>query len=399
MRALSLTLVLLAASATAMAAQRAPRRPSLPPQTDTCDPMVYYQYGMEQLSRDPEEAAAAFYWAERLSPNTALAYYGERIARLMSDPRILRGYVERDRSTLQSKDVRRIDSLEMRAMALDPFFPERLDEELIVAYFNNQIRDNLRQQNEQNVTDAEIDAYVRRELQDAHGFLHAWLVYARGNYQQAADLLVTEEHRDRKDTEVRQLRARVLFLAGQKDSARAELDSALAAARRSDAQRMKLVYNSKAAWEYQRGRIDEALGSDSLARGAYQQALIEDMAYYPAHTRLAYVALRARDTTTAITELQRAIGVRDNDFNARLLLGTLQATRHAYDSATAQLTRAAELEPYVSSPHLTLADVRRDAGDRAGAIAEYRKFLSLAAMNDTDVPVARQRLAALSGAP
>jgi len=394
-RVLFVTALLVAVTSPVAAQSRAPSRPKLPPQTDTCDAWVYYQYGIAQLSRDPEDAAAAFYWAERLSPNTALAYYGERIALLMADPFILRHYVEGERSALQSKDVRRIDSLQMRAMALDPFFPQRLDEELIVAYYNNRVRDNLRQQGEMSVSDPEIDAYVRTELKDVRGYLRAWLTTARGNYRDAADLWGIEARNDRKNTELRAEWAEALFLANEKDSARVVLDSALTAARRSDAQKMKYVYNSKAVWEYELGQIHELQGHDSLARDAYQTALVEDLSYHPAHTRLAYVALRARDTTTAVTELERAVVIRDNDYSARLLLGTLHASRHAYDSAAAQLQRAIEIEPWVAGPHLVLGDVRRDAGDRDGAVAEYRRFLALAALNDADQATARQRLTAL----
>jgi Tfp pilus assembly protein PilF len=395
MRTATLTIALMIAVAGTALAQRAPRRPTLPPLSDTCDAWVYYQYGIAELSRDPEDAAAAFYWAQRLSPNTALAYYGERIALLMADPFILRHYVEGDRSALQSKDVRRIDSLQMRAMALDPFSPRRLDEELIVSYYNNRVRDNLRQQGEMSVSDPDIDAYVRSELKDVKGYLRAWLTSARGNYRDAADLWAIEARNDRKNTELRAEWAQALFLADAKDSARVVLDSALAAARRSDAQKMKYVYNSKAVWEYELGRIYELQGNDSAARNAYQQALIEDLSYHPAHTRLAYVALRAHDTTTAVTELERAVVIRDVDYSARLLLGTLHASRHAYDSAAAQLRRAIEIEPWVASPHLVLGDVRRDAGDRDGAVAEYRRFLALAALNDADQATARQRLSAL----
>jgi hypothetical protein len=400
MRGILLSFGLTVACATLLAAQaKAPRRPTLPHLEDTCDATVYYQYGLTQLNRDPEDAAAAFYWAQRLSPNTAIAYYAERIALLLADPFVLRHYVEGDRSALQSKDVRRIDSLQVRAMALDPFFPQRLDEELIVTYFNNLIRDNLRQQNVQTVSDPEIDAYVRRELRDVRGSLHAWLAFSRGDFRGAADLWAIEVRNDRKNTELRARRAQALFLANETDSARLELDSALVAARRSDAQRMKYVYNSKAVWEYELGRIHELQGHDSLAREAYQAAIVEDLSYHPAHTRLAYVALRAHDTTTAVTELERAIEVRDDDFSARLLLGTLHAARHAYDSATAQLRRASEIEPWVASPHLALGDVRREAGDRDGAVAEYRKFLTLAALNDAGRATADRRLAAFSAQP
>ena len=395
MRTATLTIALMIAVAASALAQRAPRRPRLPPMSDTCDAWVYYQYGITQLERDPGDAAAAFYWAERLSPNTALAYYGERIARLLDDPFTLKRYVEGDRSALQSKDVRRIDSLEVKAIALDPFFPQRLDETMIVTYYNNLVRDNLRQSGENAVSDPEIDAYVRDRLQETHGWLLAWLVMSRGDFRRAADLLATEVRNDRKNTEIRAQRAQALYLAGERDSARVELDSALAAARRSDAQKMKFVYNSKAAWEYELGRTWEVLGSDSAAKAAYQQALIEDLSYYPAHTRLAFIAVRERDTTLALTELQRSIAVRD-EYNARLQLGILLATRHAYDSATAHLRRAIEIEPWVAAPHLVLADVRRDAGDRDGAAAEYQRFLALAAHNDADLAGAQQRLNALA---
>ena len=400
MRADLISLAFLFAAATQLAAQhsgaRAPRRPTLPAETDTCDASVYYQYGLAHLDRDPQVAAAAFYWTQRLSPNSALAYYAERIALLMVDPYVLRRYVEGDRSDLQSKDVRRIDSLEVRAMALDPFFPQRLDEDLIVAYYRDRVRDELRQGGELTPSEPAIDAYVRRELQGSAPETRAWLAFARGYYREAADFWAGEARRDRKNTELRAERAQALFLMGELDSARAELDSALATARRSDAQKMKYVYNSKAVWEYELGRIHELQGHDSLARDAYQQALVEDLSYHPAHVRLAYVALRTRDTATAVTELERAIEVRDIDFTARLLLGTLHAARHAFGPATEQLRRAAEIEPWVADPHLVLGDVRRDAGDQEGAAAEYRRFLALASQSDPNVGPARQRLAGLS---
>jgi hypothetical protein len=83
--------------------------------------------------------------------------------------RAARHQVEGDRGAQQSKDVRRTDSLQIGAMALDPFFPQRPDEELIVSYCNARVRDNLRRQGEMSVRDPEIGAYVRRELRDVTG--------------------------------------------------------------------------------------------------------------------------------------------------------------------------------------------------------------------------------------
>ena len=403
MRAFSLTLLCLTAATTVLAGQdrhapKPPRRPSLPSGSDTCDANAYYRYGVMSIRGDPSSAAAAFYWAERLSPTSAVSYYGERIARIIADPYLLRGYVEENRHVLESAELKRVDSLELRALALDPFFPERLDENLILAYVINEVHDQLRAQGEE-VSDLDIETYVRRWLDNADVETRAWLAFGRGNYEEAAGLWAGRVRHDRKDAHLRAWRSRALFLAGELDSARVELDSAIATARRADAEKLRFVYDSKALWEYQIGRIYEMQGRDSSAREAYQRALVEDLSFTPAHVRLAGIALRWRDTTTALTELQRAVETREDEYSARLSLGTLFAVRGAADSATAHLRRAAEIEPWAAQPHLVLGDARRAAGDRDGAAAEYRRFLALAAQADPGGVTARAGLAALSAPP
>jgi Tfp pilus assembly protein PilF len=387
-----------AAPATPLAARPAapePRRPKLPRDEDTCEASAYYQYGLSQLRLHPDLAAAAFYWSQRLLPATAVAYYAQRIALLMADRNLLRGYVEGDRVTLRSEEVHRIDSLQVRAMSLDPFFPRRLDEDLIVAYFTDQVRNELLQQGEE-VSDAAIEFYVRHDLQSADAATRAWLAFARGDYRQAADLWAGELRHDPKDTDLRAQRSQALFLLGKLDSARAELVTALAAARRSDAETMKYVYDSKAVWEYELGRIGELQGKDSVAREAYQQSLVEDLSFYPARRRLADLALRARDTATAVTELQRAIEIKEDDFTARLELGVVQAAQRSFGSATEHLRRVTEIEPWAAYPHFLLANVRMDAGDREGAAPEYRRFLALASPTDPAAGAARRKLEGLS---
>jgi len=402
MRAPMLSLALLAAAVTHLTAQNdgvTPtfHRPALPLGADTCDAYAYYQYGLSQLKRDPAGAAAAFYWTQRLSPGIALAYYAERIALLMADRDLLRRYVEGDRRTLQSARVQQIDSLQVRALTLDPFFARLLDETLIVTYFTNLVRDELggRARLE---SDAEIEDEVRSEIEHADPETRTWLAHAEGFYRQAADGWAQALRRDRNSTDLRVRRAHALFLLGELDSARVELETALVAARRSDAQTMKYVYDSKVLWEYELGRIREAQGADSAARDAYQRTLVEDLSFHPAHVRLAQLALRHGDTATAVTELERAIDINGDDFSARALLGIVHARRHAVAPAAVQLRRAAEIEPWVAQPHLVLADVLLETGDRAGALAEYQRFLSLAARNDRDRERARQQLARLSAA-
>jgi len=62
-----------------------PRRPKLPAGVDTNNAQVYYDLGLEQIQRDPEKAADAFYWATRINPVWADAYYARRCALLLTD--------------------------------------------------------------------------------------------------------------------------------------------------------------------------------------------------------------------------------------------------------------------------------------------------------------------------
>ena len=384
------------------AAVAAPRRPALPPGADTCDPNAYYQFAVTQLRQHPQAAVAAYYWMQRLSPASPLAYYSERVARLLADRDLLRGYVDEDRRTLQSAAVRRIDSLQVRAITLDPFFPQFLDEQLIITYWTVVIGRRVRATTSASfgVSDEEIEVYVRNELNNrADSATQAWLAYARGEYRSAADYWAEVLKRDSTDTDLMARRAKALFLGGKLDSAHAQLEATLRAARRSDARTMKYIYDSKVLWEYALGWIDELQKHDSAAREAYQRALVEDLSFYPAHFRLATVALHERDTATAATELQRAIEIKEDDFSSRLLLGALQAAQRAYGPATEQLRRASEIEPWVAYPHFVLGKVRSQTADSSGAAAEYRRFLALAPQTDPNVRVARQRLAALPGGP
>lgn len=391
-----------AAPATPLAARPAapaPRRPKLPPGADTCDPDAYNRYAVTQLHENPEAAAAAFYWMERLSPDAPDAYYSERVALLLSDRRLLRGYIDGESRTLRSAKVLRIDSLQVRAITLNPFFPPYLDEQLIVTYWTYVIDNELRNQASAAVPvrEEEVEAYVRKQLTDlSDSATQASLAYARGLWGMAAEYWADQLRRDSGDVDLRARRAKALFLSGRWDSARVELEATLRLARRSDARTMKYSYDSKVLWEYELGWINETQKRDSAARDHYQRALVEDLSFYPAHLRLAYLALHAADTVTAVTELQRAIEIKDDEFSSRLLLGVLQASRRAFEPATEQLRRATEIEPWVAYPHYVLGNVRKEAGDREGAATEYRRFLVLAARSDPNVGAARRQLDGLS---
>jgi hypothetical protein len=83
--------------------------------------------------RDDAKAADALYWATRLEPTWADAYYARRIAMHLGDPQRLRRYWLGDQGTIESGDIRRIDSLYYRARTIDPFVSQRLERRLFEA--------------------------------------------------------------------------------------------------------------------------------------------------------------------------------------------------------------------------------------------------------------------------
>jgi hypothetical protein len=100
---------------------RQPDRPDLPAGADRNDPWTYYRIGQSKVKREPDKAADAFYWAARLNPVWAEAYYGRRVALLLRDPRRLTRYLSGDRGVTKSKEAMEIDSLYVYAFTLNPF--------------------------------------------------------------------------------------------------------------------------------------------------------------------------------------------------------------------------------------------------------------------------------------
>ena len=91
--------------------RKEPPRPALIAGADTNDARAYYAHGLSKIERDPEEAGDAFYWAMRINPTFADAYYARRCALLLTDRIRFQQYMEDDRGTLRSDEIKRIDSL------------------------------------------------------------------------------------------------------------------------------------------------------------------------------------------------------------------------------------------------------------------------------------------------
>src|SRR2546430_17133540 len=105
--------------------------------------------------------------------------------------RSLVGYMNGIRRYVESKEARSIDSLELRALMLNPFLARDLDKQLIVAYLRALVQDELRQSGDQ--MDAgqstRFDYYMERYLRNnARERVRASMAMSEGRVPDALEL-------------------------------------------------------------------------------------------------------------------------------------------------------------------------------------------------------------------
>jgi tetratricopeptide (TPR) repeat protein len=384
MRLLAPILALALALAPPLHAQRGgdvPRRPRLPAAADTNDARAYYRFGQENLERRPDDAAAAFYWASQIDPGWADPLYGRHVALLMSNPRRLILYQAGDRRTRLSPEALRIDSLYFRALRLDPFVQRPFERELVRMWVMTALTGS-----NPNADMSLAAFYTETILQDLPPLLRGRVLAGEGRLPQALrayDEALREGRSRRSETRrhIRHERGRMFALAGNDSAALAELQLAIDAGVEEERDELVRFYDSKAMLEYSRGRILERAGDPAAAREAYARALVEDLAYHPAHMRMAALALVAGDSATAVQELALAVDAGADDAVARLAYAVILATQRRLDEAEAQLLAAIEVAPHYAEPWYVLGLVRDWRGSDQGVEA-YRGFLHRARRDD-----------------
>jgi Tfp pilus assembly protein PilF len=180
------------------------------------------------------------------------------------------------------------------------------------------------------------------------------------------------------------------------DSALTEMTAAVAAMRQRDEKETVILYESKAMYDQSLGMIHEQAKHPDLAREAYAHALEEDLSYYTAHTKMAFLQLTQGDTTAALTEMDLAAQLQPNDpvlrYNYALVL--IRASKDG--EAATQLTKAIAADPYYAAPHLLLArmaDVEQYTDD---AVSEYQRYIAMAPKSDPALKSAQERLTKLT---
>jgi tetratricopeptide (TPR) repeat protein len=396
MRLHSVFAALLLLSAPLVAQEKEPKRPKMPAQADTNDARAYYDFALTRLKDDPEKAADALYWSTRLEPTWADAYYARRVALLLIDRTRLSRYWAGDRRTIESKEVRRIDSLFYHALTINPFVSQTLERQIFET-----IADEIAGSYERAGagTATEVRYAIDQATRSWGTPFRAWLSYSEGRYPEALALYAQAIRENKRNGPLHVDRARIFYNTNQPDSALTSLTAAIDDMRTRDKKELIYVYQSKALTEHSIAAVHQRLGNDAAAREAYGRALQEDLSYYPAHLQLAFMALDAKDTTTALAEMELATQLRPDDAATQYLYGFTLVTAGKAAAAQSHLEKAIALNPVFAAPKFIYAKLLDLASFTEEATAEYKRFLAAASKNDLRRKEVEARLTALAKTP
>jgi predicted Zn-dependent protease len=197
----------------------------------------------------------------------------------------------------------------------------------------------------------------------------------------------------------RHIRAVLFVMYKQYDSALTEVQALLAKAREVDESERALVreYESKAFYEFAIGQLETARGNPRAAREALERALIEDLAYGPAHVALGALSEVAGQREAALASYAQAVDLSPGDavYRYRYAVALLKADRP--QDALGELNRAIALEPYYAESYVFKAGAHETLGQADSARVAYRAYLARAARNGQNRGLATRRLAALEG--
>ena len=392
-----LVLATVPADADAQRAGEVPRRPRLTADADTNDARAYLALGEQRIQDRPREAADAFYWAYPLNPTLSDALYGRYTALLMTNPQRLVLYWEGDRRTVRHPEVMAIDSLYFRALTLDPFLYRKFEAALFRMYLERWARQEIDRSGGMRVGEAEVQRFVSELLLNAGPYIRARESYARGRFPDALRLYDDALRQARRKSAMRAERGRMHAHLRNWQPALADFTQALEEMRREDQRDLVYLYESKALLEHGIGMLHERMANLPAAREAYGRALTEELSFYPAHVRLATLALTEGDTATAMAEYALAAET-TSEPSVLYVYGAILAQTGRYDEAATQFQRLTQTAPFYADAWFGLAMVRDAQGDGPAAVEAYRGFLARATRNHGRRAHADQRVQAL-GAP
>lgn len=351
-----------------------PQRPKLPAGADTNDARAYLSWG--NLGSTPwKKSFDAYYWAYRLDPTNEYYRLAMRNAVYwQQSPEWRFAYsFERAAYAMKSKQAKLLDTLETLVYLRDP----------LVHAISSECK-----------ADADIVRYYAK-----NSYMLGEYFYEIGCYTQAAQQFGDALAKRPDWLDVRYSRARSLYFVGQHGNAIAELQVLLDSLRARDQKRTRRYYVSKEVLELMRGDMLVATQDYFNAKKAYARSLEENVAYGPAHVRLARVALAQDELDEALQEYDQALQIEEKDPAVHNDYGVALMKAKKWPEAEAQFRRAVELEPYFALPYFNLAVTLDNQGKRDEAVASYRGYIARApGWQARNVTMANARLAALGQA-
>ena len=357
-----------AAAASAQAKTPEPRRPGV--DGDRNDPKAYYKLGVKMLDHSPTEAADAFYWAMRLDPGWADAYYGRWAAlHLVRGTKFLITGRTGEMASL-TMSMGDIDSLMTRAVRLDPFLYRKFDQLILERALESMV----------GTQSAQFVGGVRSDP------------YTAGNFPKALHDLAVDLPGYKEKWPIYSERGRIFYMIGGYDSAGAQLALARDELEHLNTDKLLPVYLSKATYDRMLGMVAQKQGKSDAAREAFGRALAEDLSYAPAHISLSDIDFAKGDTVAALSEMDIAAQLAPSDGYLAYEYGRALLMAGHDAEALEQMTRAVALEPYYAEPHVLMGAIYDRSNYATEALAAYTAYVTLANHNDQRVDLVQARI-------
>lgn len=347
-------------------------RPRLADTADTNDPLAYYRLGDSLRNRRPGIADRAFYWATRLDPTFADAYFARwRLLR--------RDYSQREMPDGSIRDIFRVkpamiaatDSLLSIATAYSPFLDGAFDVPLSI-----------------------VNMSERMASRDPA--LAGMRAFGLRDYRTAVAQWSKALSQDPRQAMLHIPRAHAWVRLQELDSAIADLSQL--------AQRMESVahdslmkaYLSKEFLYYAIGMLHGSRARYPEARAAFEQALAENLGFYMAHVRLSGTLVALKDTATALSELETAILIRPDDPLVLIYDGNLLVSSGKVAEGEKRIRAALRADSDYALPHVFLGLAAEARHDTSAARAQYIEYLARAPRGAAERAWARSQLARLT---
>lgn len=327
---------------------------------DPNDALSYYRLGDSVRRVLPGLADQAFYWALRLDPTFADAYFArwtllrrEFPWREMPDGSIRRIFAVHAGAALAT------DSLLNLAIAYSPFLEGSLD-------FPRWI----------------ISVDERRAERDP--VMAGMRAYGLRDYHKAVSEWATALRKEPKAVLLHVPRAYAWVRLNEPDSAINDLTLLVKHLELVQRDSSVATYYSKEYLYYAIGMLHATKLRYEEARAAFEQALIENLGFYMAHVRLAGTAALLEDTTTALNELQTATLIRSDDPLALVYHASLLISAGHLGDAEQKLRAALRADSDYALPHVFLGLAAETRHDTTTARAEYGLYLARAPRSATE---------------